>query len=160
MHAPAIRTGRPSDLAAIHALETQVFESDRLTRAALRGHLASVREPVIVAELDGRLVGYALVVMRRDSAAARLYSLGVSGDAAGRGVGSALLAECEARAAAAGARSMRLEVRRDNRAAIALYERRGYRRFGRYDDFYTDGEAAWRYEKRLLAPAAGVVAPA
>ena len=157
MHKPAIRTGRPEDLAAIHALETRVFDSDRLTRKALRDHLSSVREPVTLAEIDGRMAGYALVVWRAGSAVARLYSLAVAPEAAGRGIGSALLADCEARAATAGARTLRLEVRRDNADAIALYERRGYRRFGRYDDFYADGEAAWRYEKRLASPALAAV---
>ncbi len=42
---------------------------------------------------------------------------------------------------------MRLEVRSRNRRAIALYERQGYRRFGRIEDYYEDGATALRYEK-------------
>ena len=44
---------------------------------------------------------------------------------------------------------MRLEVRSDNPAAIALYERRGYRRIARLPGFYEDGADGWRYVKVL-----------
>ena len=44
---------------------------------------------------------------------------------------------------------MRLEVRTDNAAAIALYEGRGYRRLAGIASYYEDGGDAWRYEKAL-----------
>jgi ribosomal protein S18 acetylase RimI-like enzyme len=48
----------------------------------------------------------------------------------GRGVGSALLAEGIERARAAGAHKIALQVWPHNRAALALYERFGFRREG------------------------------
>lgn len=45
---------------------------------------------------------------------------------------------------------LRLEVRPDNVAAIALYERSGYRRFAQVDDYYQDHAPALRYEKRIV----------
>jgi ribosomal-protein-alanine N-acetyltransferase len=33
--------------------------------------------------------------------------------------------------------------------AQRLYDRAGYRRFAIVEDYYSDGAAAWRYEKRL-----------
>ena len=44
---------------------------------------------------------------------------------------------------------MRLEVRKDNKAARTLYERHGYRRFGAKKHYYEDGHDAERYEKTL-----------
>jgi ribosomal protein S18 acetylase RimI-like enzyme len=44
---------------------------------------------------------------------------------------------------------MRLEVRPDNRAAVALYERRGYRPFARTERYYEDGAPAVRFRKSL-----------
>ena len=52
-------------------------------------------------------------------------SIGVSLDALGRGVGTALLAELLARAEAAGHRSISLSVETDN-PAVRLYERCGF----------------------------------
>jgi len=43
-----------------------------------------------------------------------------------------------------------LEVRADNARAIALYEERGYEKFGTVADYYEDGASALRYRKRLV----------
>jgi [ribosomal protein S18]-alanine N-acetyltransferase len=40
-------------------------------------------------------------------------------------------------------------VRYDNAAAIALYEKLGYRQFDRYPGYYADGAEALRFEKTL-----------
>ena len=45
---------------------------------------------------------------------------------------------------------MRLEVQPGNRAAIARYEKSGYRRTGRLPGYYNDGSDALRYEKVLV----------
>ncbi len=44
---------------------------------------------------------------------------------------------------------MRLEVQPANRAAIARYEKSGYRRTGLRRGYYNDGSDALRYEKTL-----------
>jgi ribosomal protein S18 acetylase RimI-like enzyme len=59
------------------------------------------------------------------------------------------MAACERYAAAQGRQSLRLEVRCDNAAAIALYERLGFRQFGHYAGYYADGARALRFEKRV-----------
>ncbi|HET9485053.1 MAG TPA: hypothetical protein VFO79_13925, partial [Xanthomonadales bacterium] len=56
-------------------------------------------------------------------------------------------AEREARVG--GATELSLEVGTRNRAAIALYERHGYRRIGLARNYYEDGGDAWRYTKPL-----------
>lgn len=95
------------------------------------------------------MAGYALVLLRRGSRVARLYSIAVDPALRGAGLGARLLADAEAQAHKAGAGALRLEVRVDNAAAIKLYERRGYRRFARLPDYYQDGAEAWRYEQVL-----------
>ena len=89
------------------------------------------------------------MAFRSGSTLARLYSLAVSPEAAGGGLGRDLLAAVEARATARGSSVLRLEVRAANLAAIRLYERKGYRRFGIHREYYEDGADALRYEKRL-----------
>jgi ribosomal protein S18 acetylase RimI-like enzyme len=44
---------------------------------------------------------------------------------------------------------MRLEVRTDNSAAIGLYTKSGYHRFGEITGFYEDGSNALRMQKTL-----------
>ena len=50
---------------------------------------------MIVAAIDGELAGYALLSLRKDSHAVRIYSIAVDARFARRGVGSALLQACE-----------------------------------------------------------------
>jgi ribosomal protein S18 acetylase RimI-like enzyme len=147
-----VRTATPADLDALVALELSAFSGDRMSRRQYRRHLASPGAAVLVAEAPGEgLLGSALVFFRKGSARARLYSIATAPAARGRGIGARLLAAAERAARERGCRALRLEVRVDNAAAIALYERAGYRRIGRYAGYYEDGADAWRYEKTLLS---------
>ena len=147
----AIRPARPADLEALLAIEQEVFVWDRLSRRSLRHFLSSDTAAVLVAEESGRLAGYALVLFRRHAHAARLYSIAAAPGR--RGVGTPLLAACEALAASRGATALRLEVRADNRRAIEFYRRAGFEPRGARPAFYEDGEMALCFGKALtLAP--------
>jgi [ribosomal protein S18]-alanine N-acetyltransferase len=150
-----IRAAEIGDLDAILALEHAVFSSDRLSRRSLRAFIVSLQRPLLVAIADGALAGYALVALRKGTAAARLYSIAVDRRVGRRGIGRALMAACERYAAAQGRVALRLEVRADNDAAIALYHRLGFRQFGRYGNYYADGAPALRFEKPLDLPPRG-----
>lgn len=147
-----VRRAQLADLDALLALEHATFDSDRISRAQWRRHLGSATATVLVGErTPGSVDAAALVFYRRNARNARLYSLAVGIHARGIGLGGALLAAAEDDARARGRASMRLEVRADNASAIALYERRGYRRVGHLPHFYEDGADAWRYAKPLTA---------
>ncbi len=73
-----------------------------------------------------RVVGYAGLCDYPDEAF--VQTLAVSPDAAGQGVGTALLGELLAEAARRGQRTVSLEVRADNAVAQRLYERHGFGR--------------------------------
>ncbi len=144
-----VRAAEPADLDAIYALEVAAFATDRLSRRALRRFIAAQHRPLIVAKFGAALAGYALLAVRREGKTARIYSLAVEPSRGRRGVGRALLQACERWARGQGRVALRLEVRYDNAAAIALYEKLGYRQFGRYPGYYADGAEALRFEKAL-----------
>lgn len=144
-----VRKATGDDLSALVTLEVATFHSDRISPAQWRRHIASDSACVLVAGTKGRIDGAVVMFRRRRSSRARVYSLAVAAAARGRGVASALLAGAEAEALRRGCDTLYLEVRTDNRAAIALYERRGYRRMDRRVAFYEDGADAWRYAKAL-----------
>lgn len=144
-----IRRATLADLDALVALEQASFTTDHLSRRQYRHHLRSATAIVLAVVEAGDLLGKAVVFVRRDSVIARLYSIAIAGAARGRGFAATLLSAAERAARKQGARCMRLEVRQDNAAAIRLYERLGYRRFGARARYYEDGADAWRYEKTL-----------
>jgi ribosomal protein S18 acetylase RimI-like enzyme len=147
--APLIRSATPADIPAMVRLEDISFPGDRLSARSLRRLVRDGHAVCLVAELDGEVAGDAVVLLRRGSAAARLYSLAVDPARRKAGIGTALLAEAERRAAAAGRAEMRLEVREDNDEAIRRYLAAGYAETGRKPDFYEDGAAAAVMKKRL-----------
>lgn len=131
------------------ALEERSFASDRLSRRSFRHLLTKGHAETFLVEVEGQPAGYALVLLNRGTALARLYSIAVDPAFRRRGLGRLLLDEAEERARAAGAVELRLEVRPDNAAAIASYGRQGFRPFGTYSDFYEDHADAIRMAKRL-----------
>lgn len=151
---PAIRRARVGDVAGLAALEVRAFPGDRMSARQYRHHVHSPNAVVLVAPgAPGAPAGSAVVFLRAGSRVARLYSIAVDPSARGRGLGAALLGAAERSARRRGAVLLRLEVRQDNPAAIALYEARGYRRIGARVGYYDDGADAWRYERGLSRPA-------
>src|SRR5690606_38950918 len=144
-----IRRAMPAELPVLVALEDASFSGDRLSPRQWRRHLGSDRAIVLVAVEGGHLFGAAVVFLRAGSRVARLYSMAVSAQARGRGLGARLLAAAERAARRRGSDRMRLEVRADNATAARLYERAGYRRIARLGAYYEDGADGWRCEKAL-----------
>lgn len=149
-HGVGLRPAGSEDVDALKNLEDRCFETDRLSRRSFRRFIAAGSATCLVAEgPDGEPAGYALVIYRAGTALGRLYSIAVAPPLRGRGCAGRLLAAAEEAAFARGCVELRLEVRADNAAAIALYRARGYREFGRFRDYYEDHEEAVRLRKRL-----------
>ena len=140
-------------------MEHVCFRSERMSRRAFRHALGNPRAMLAVAPgTDGALLGAAVLYTRRDSRAARLYSIAVHPAARGQGLARRLLRRMEAAAQKSGAQEMRLEVSVRNRAALALYEESGYEIFARVSGYYEDGADALRLAKPL-APRSGKTGP-
>lgn len=144
-----IRKARASDVDDLAAIENAVFASDRISRRSFRKLIERETAETLIGECDGKVAGYAIVLFRKGSGVARLYSIAVGLEFAGRGVGRLLLEAAEDTAFEHGRMMLRLEVREDNQRAIRIYEQSGYRKIGREPGYYEDGQTALRYEKTL-----------
>lgn len=140
--ATALRQATTDDVAALVRLETAAFPGDRLSARSWRRLLASASATVTVARQGSELAGAAVLLRRRRTSVARLYSIAVAPTARGQGVARLLLAAALARARETGASVLRLETRRDNHAAQALFAEHGFTAFGESPGYYDDGEAA------------------
>jgi ribosomal protein S18 acetylase RimI-like enzyme len=123
----AIRTADLADLDAVEALEEACFELDGQSRRSLRHLIARAQADFLLALLADQIVADVIVLYRRGTTMARLYSIAVGEAARGRGVARALLDAGEARARNRGCRGLRAEVRRSNASSRALFARAGYR---------------------------------
>jgi ribosomal-protein-alanine acetyltransferase len=154
-----VRAAGFRDVPTLLAVENQAFSGDRLSRRSFRRFLSSQLTETVVAEHAGEVVGYAVVLFRAGAVVARLYSIAVALEAAGRGLGAMLLSAAEGAAMRRGCALMRLEVREDNAAAISLYRKLGYRQFAKRAGYYEDGADALRFEKRLTPKLRGLLEP-
>lgn len=144
----SVRRAERRDLDALVALE-EGFSGDKMSRASLARLLGRDTAEVFVVEAEGEVVADAVALFRKGFRTARLYSMIVTPGWRGRGVASALLKAVETSARERGSVSLRLEVRSDNRAAIALYQGAGYELSGTTADYYEDKSSALRMRKRL-----------
>jgi ribosomal protein S18 acetylase RimI-like enzyme len=144
-----LRPATLDDLDALVAMEDRCFETDRLSRRNFRYMLTKARAAIIVDEQDRQVRGYVLVLFSQGTPLARLYSIAVDALWQGRGIASDLVCGAEGAAKERGCVSMRLEVRKDNSASLALFRRHDYKPFKEVLDYYEDHMDALRLEKSL-----------
>lgn len=152
-----IRPAGLKDVDALLALEHASFSGDRMSRRSLRRFVNSPSAAVLVEQDDTspELHGAVVVLWRRGGRTARIYSIATAAAKRGRGIGQRLLASAESVAKGQGRSRMLAEVRTDNGPSLRLFQRCGYREFGRYPAYYDDGTDAVRLLRELSPPAAG-----
>lgn len=113
----------------------------------MRSLLANTHATILIAHHLSRPVGCGIGLIRRHTSgvSARIYSVAVLPDARGMGVGRRLAEALLLEFHRAGARRTYLEVRVENRPAIALYESLGFRRVSALPDYYAKGQHGLRF---------------
>jgi len=144
-----LRLATMQDLDALESIELSCFENDRLSRRRMSYWIKAEHGILVLAEKADEIVGYGLVILRKGSRSARLYSLAVLAKARGQNIAPALLMKLEELALNEQRLFMRLEVAEDNLAAIKMYKKLGYRKFGIYRQYYETGADALRFQKPI-----------
>ena len=145
--AARIRRAKLGDVSAILALEA-LFPSDRMSAATVRRFLRVPSAAVWVAEAAEDVLGSLVLLTRRTTGVARIYSVVVSPLARGQGLAQKLVSAAEADARRH-KKIISLEVRAENVAARALYHKLGYVESRTLPAFYDDGADGLRLTKLL-----------
>lgn len=128
------RTAQARDLTGIHAIERSVF-ADPWSLEGFREALHQPSASVLVAvNPDDQVLGYAVAWCVSDEA--EVANLAVAPESQGRHIGAALLDRVLQGAELVGSRSVFLEVRETNVAALGLYLSRGFTEVGRRHAYY------------------------
>ena len=138
-----------TDLSQLVALEKRCFATDRLSKRSFSHWIKSSHRVFLVAKSQTQIVAYGLVIMRKGTRLARLYSIAVDQDMAGKGIGRQLLLALEDKTVVAGKLFLRLEVEKTNQHAINLYQSMGYKIFGDYQHYYENNGDAFRMQKAI-----------
>ncbi|HEU5094587.1 MAG TPA: GNAT family N-acetyltransferase [Reyranella sp.] len=146
MSEPIFRNFAWSDVPAItaiyrHAVETSVatFDTEAPGEAAMAekfGHMLELGHPVIIAEAEGKTIGYAYASTYRPRPAYRFTaedSIYLAPEAQGKGLGSVLLGRLLEQSKAFGFRQMLAVITAERANSIRLHEKHGFRLIGRYE---------------------------
>lgn len=163
---PSIRRATGADAVAIqrvardawHAAYDDELGADRVEESVeawydperlVEDDIGDPERPVLVAESDGGVVGFAeLVPDDEDDARCHLYRIYVAPEHWGRGIGGALLDRAEAVARERAFERLELSVMAANERALGFYEAHGFDRVGTtHDDDM--GVQVHEYEQRL-----------
>ena len=138
---PSVRDMVVADLGAVLTIDQEVY-SRPWSPSFLRQQLASPGNRVNrVAEVDGRVVGHAGLMMVADQG--HVTTLAVHPDVQGSGIGTCLMADLCRAAVERQLVTMTLEVRVSNLRARELYRRFGFIPAGAQSGYYSDtGEDA------------------
>ncbi|WP_332692531.1 GNAT family N-acetyltransferase [Devosia sp.] len=141
-----LRQFRWADVPAITAIYSHYVDNTAITfdteapgelaMAEKFGSIAKLGHPLIIAEAEGKLVGYAYASFYRPRAAYRFTcedSIYLHPDAKGRGIGKALLTELLLQSRAFGFKQMIAVITADTANSIAIHEKFGFRHVGRYE---------------------------
>jgi len=124
---------READLPAVMRIEGESF-STPWKETTFRSLLNRADTDMFVAELDGRVAGYAACWTVVDQS--ELGNVAVARDARGHGLGGALVDVVVERVKERGATECFLEVRESNAAAQSLYRQRGFTVVGKRRSYY------------------------
>ena len=137
-----VRPFEIGDLAAVSGIEEASFD-DPYPEYFFRQLAEANPETFLVALREKVLVGYAIIDRWADHY--HLVSIAVHPEHRRRGVAQLLMTRLESLIVRE--RVIRLEVRKNNKPAIAFYTKNGYKLAGVEEHYYRDGEDALIMEK-------------
>jgi len=108
------------------------------------------KEGFLVAENSGQVIGFMACVVNAPGQA-RVLMLAVDAPHRNQGIGTQLMTTFVRECAVRGMKSIELEVRQSNLAAIRFYKRHGFEITYTLEHFYTDGEGGYKMIKHIGA---------
>jgi ribosomal protein S18 acetylase RimI-like enzyme len=102
-----------------------------------------------VAEIDGKVVGFAIISDKGDRAYVKLSSIAVAKGMRKRGVGERLLQTCLDYAMSTSHGRMILTVTEDNRLTKEFFVHHGFKLIGRIGNKYRPRKDEYVYERKL-----------
>jgi len=148
-----LRAYQPDDFEILYGIDQACYEPEiAYSRRELRQYMRFPGLECIVAEAESKVVvGFCLAASEEDLG--YIITMDVLKDYRRHGIASALLEAVEKRLAARKVGEVWLETATDNDAAIAFWQRHGYRKHGLRKDYYSDGRDAYTMRKSLAKPA-------
>ena len=150
----ALRPCRPSDFEMLYRIDRACYEPGiAYNRRTLRAFIAMRESRCWVACMEEEIVGF--LVAYFDKQIGHLITIDVVESVRRHGAGSALLELAEREMARSGVKWVELETATNNHAAIAFWNKHGYRIRGIHPGYYMGRIDAYLMAKRIEPAAPG-----
>jgi ribosomal-protein-alanine N-acetyltransferase len=145
-----LRSYFPSDFETLYRIDQICFPKGiAYGRFEMKVYLRARGSYCLLAESGGNVAGFILAELAPDEG--HIVTLDVLEDYRRQGIGSLLLSAAENEMVSRGGKRMVLETATTNKAAIALWNKHGYRETGIIENYYGLGQNALKMQK-LLTP--------
>lgn len=145
-----IRRATLEDLESVHQIETLSFNDGSYPPFVLRQLFDISHEYFLVAEEEGKVLGYVLGNINKNTGQGWLLSLGVHPEARGKKIGKLLTEKLVELLENDLSTEICLTVHPDNASAKKIYEDLGFKSVKTFDNYYNDLEARLLMKKQLI----------
>ena len=134
----------------LYKIEMECFEREAFSKQHIANLLSDYNCISLVAKTNGKIVGFVIgmIHIERNALVGHILTVDVSPSHRRRGIAQRLLQKLEEIFKEKGVKSCRLEVREDNIAALKLYQKLGYKKIGKLENYYGDAHGIY-FRKEL-----------
>ncbi|MBA6151334.1 GNAT family N-acetyltransferase [Gelidibacter maritimus] len=145
-----IRSATLEDLESVHQIETLSFDDGSYPPFVLRQFFDISHEYFLVAEDEGKILGYVLGNINKNTSQGWVLSLGVHPESRGKKLGKLLTEKLVELLENDLSTEICLTVHPDNTMAKKIYENLGFKAVKTFDNYYNDLEARLLMKKQLI----------
>jgi len=122
----------------LYEIEMKCFETEAFTKQQIAYLLTDSNSVILVSRVKDEVVGFVIgkTYMDKKPAAGQILTIDVSPKHRRKGIGQRLLHKIEKTLKDKGIKICYLEVRENNFVALSLYQKLGYKRVGRLENYY------------------------
>jgi len=146
-----IETASIEHLDGLCEIEMKCFETEAFTKQQIAYLLTDTNSVILVSRVKDEIVGFIIgkTYMDKKPTTGQILTIDVSPKNRRKGIGQRLLQEIEKTFKDKGVRMCCLEARENNIVALSLYQKFGYKRVGKLENYY--GNAHGIHLRKVLS---------
>jgi [ribosomal protein S18]-alanine N-acetyltransferase len=119
-------------------IEEQCFDQEAFTKQQIAYLLTDYNTIALIARINNEIAGFIIAQVEIDSNRlfGHIITINVSSAYRRKGIGTRMLKEIEQMLKHKGITECQLEVREDNSGALKLYQKSGYQKVGKLENYY------------------------